>query len=358
MRAVAHSAPFAKKVGIPQNVGMDFAAADAAKKGTAMARKTAPFMGKESAQEETKEKKKFPGKKAYAKAEAKYEGEKYACGGKVKRRYAEGGDVIEGQNENIDDDVRARARRFVDSGTTDDDSKERASSKSSTRQSRSRNTPEKSDATGSRQSVGTPAGTGAALRASGSSKQFSRIPGPSDDSTAAKAVKTYEDPSDDPYAGLKEAGKAAAMMAGPEATMAGMRAARAASAAVKAAGKPTTQAVGEIGTKVRPSVDEAMFSRTSEVADRAKSLAENAKRIAPKRAMEGTSRKGKLENPADAVRKSRADTAEARNKAMRDRSPDDMYACGGKVKAKKMASGGSVRGVGIAKRGFGRGIMR
>lgn len=95
MRAVARSAPFAKKVGIPQNVGMDFAAADAAKKGTAMARKTAPFMGKESAQEETKEKKKFPGKKAYAKAEAKYEGEKYACGGKVKRRYADGGDVSE-----------------------------------------------------------------------------------------------------------------------------------------------------------------------------------------------------------------------------------------------------------------------
>lgn len=95
MRAVAHSAPFAKKVGIPQNVGMDSAAADAAKKGTAMARKTPPFMGKESTQEEAKEKKKFPGKKAYAKAEAKYEGEKYACGGRVKRRYAEGGDVTE-----------------------------------------------------------------------------------------------------------------------------------------------------------------------------------------------------------------------------------------------------------------------
>ena len=49
------------------------------------------FKGKESKAEEAKEKKAFPSKKAYAKAEAKFEGEKpakgkpFKCGGKVKK---------------------------------------------------------------------------------------------------------------------------------------------------------------------------------------------------------------------------------------------------------------------------------
>lgn len=100
MIAVAASPEVAKKVDTPQNVGQEFVAADAAK-GNTMARKTPPFAtgkalfaGKESKAEEAAEKRAFPGKKAYAKAEAKFEGEKpkFACGGKVKK-FADGGDT-------------------------------------------------------------------------------------------------------------------------------------------------------------------------------------------------------------------------------------------------------------------------
>lgn len=46
--------------------------------------KVNPFAGKESKKEEAMERKKFPSKKAYKAAEKKMEGEKYACGGKVR----------------------------------------------------------------------------------------------------------------------------------------------------------------------------------------------------------------------------------------------------------------------------------
>lgn len=79
MRAAAHNPAFAKKTGVPTKVAKEFVKADT-------------FKGKESEKEEAAEKRMFPGKKAYAKAEAKFEGEKYKCGGKVKK-YAVGGSV-------------------------------------------------------------------------------------------------------------------------------------------------------------------------------------------------------------------------------------------------------------------------
>jgi hypothetical protein len=51
-----------------------------------------PFAGKETKKEERAEKAKFGSGAAYKKAEAKFEGEKMACGGKVKK-YARGGGV-------------------------------------------------------------------------------------------------------------------------------------------------------------------------------------------------------------------------------------------------------------------------
>ena len=111
MAAVANNPAFAKKAGIPQSVGADFVSADKGKKfgssgsrperqvinspktdhgaqqlfskGGAMATKSmkALFAGKETKKEEAAERKAFPSKAAYKKAEAKYEGEKYAKGG-------------------------------------------------------------------------------------------------------------------------------------------------------------------------------------------------------------------------------------------------------------------------------------
>ena len=54
-----------------------------------------PFKGKESKAEESKEKAKFKTKAAYKQAEKKFEGEKMACGGKVKKMAA-GGKVCRG----------------------------------------------------------------------------------------------------------------------------------------------------------------------------------------------------------------------------------------------------------------------
>ena len=84
MAAVAHSPAFAKKVGVSQSVGRDFNKADTGKKfskgGDTMATKkpfpAALFGGKESKSEEKAEKKAFPTKTGYKKAEAKFEGEK------------------------------------------------------------------------------------------------------------------------------------------------------------------------------------------------------------------------------------------------------------------------------------------
>ena len=87
MAAVAHSPAFAKKVGVPMSVGKEFNKADKGRKfekgGDTMATKSmkALFAGKESKKEEAAERKAFPSKAAYKKAEAKYEGERMAKGG-------------------------------------------------------------------------------------------------------------------------------------------------------------------------------------------------------------------------------------------------------------------------------------
>jgi len=97
MAMVANSPKMAKQIGIKQSVGKDFLAADKGKKfkkgGDTMA-KFNPFIGKETKGEEGKEKKavKGKGKGAYAKAEKKFEGEAFKCGGKVKKM-ADGGDM-------------------------------------------------------------------------------------------------------------------------------------------------------------------------------------------------------------------------------------------------------------------------
>lgn len=90
MAAVAHSPAFAKKVGVSQAVGKDFNKADKGRKfekgGDTMATKkpfpAALFAKKESKGEEKAEKKAFPTKAGYQKAEAKFEGEKSTSGGK------------------------------------------------------------------------------------------------------------------------------------------------------------------------------------------------------------------------------------------------------------------------------------
>ena len=120
MQAVANSPKFAKKVGVPQSTGKDFFAADQAQKGKAMAtkKKSPLFGGKETAAEETAERKKFPGKAAYKKAEAQFEGERpgMKCGGKVKKM-AEGG-LSEGR---FDEDTYARARKFLEQNAASDE---------------------------------------------------------------------------------------------------------------------------------------------------------------------------------------------------------------------------------------------
>ena len=315
-----------------------------------MARKPPPFMGKESKAEEASEKKKFPGKKAYAKAEAKFEGEKmpkFACGGKTKR-YADGGDIPEGGR--FDEDTYARARRFVESGGQSEDVDTPAAKPSVRRMAptpaqKSAATPSPAPMAQYRPGTTTPADPDLPYANVGS--RIFKTPagagrGTAGGPSAAQAVQgTRLDPRRDALEGSH-----------PEALLiGGAGAGRAAASALRNMGKPATKAVAEIGSKVRPGVDEAMYARTGEVAKRAA----DAARIAAKRPpVGGTGRKG-VDNPADTVRAQRASKSEAINKAMRSRSADDMYASGGAVK--KAAAGGSVRGVGAAKRGFGRGKM-
>jgi len=97
MRAVAHSPAFAKKVGVSQKVGKDFAAADKGrtfKKGGDMATKKL-FGGKETYGEELKEAKAIKSGKItpqqYAKGE-KSEEAKMKKGGMAKG-YAKGGGI-------------------------------------------------------------------------------------------------------------------------------------------------------------------------------------------------------------------------------------------------------------------------
>lgn len=94
MQVVAHSPDFAKKVGVPQSVGMEFAKADRGRKfgkGGAMATKPmkAIFAGKETKAEERAERKATGGSKtAYKRAEKMYEGETMKAGGAVRGKSA------------------------------------------------------------------------------------------------------------------------------------------------------------------------------------------------------------------------------------------------------------------------------
>ena len=97
MQAVAHSPEFAKKAGVPQSVGRDFAAADKGRKfakgGDMATKKIPPFMGKETKAEEAKEmkiKRMSPG--LYKKGE-KAEGVHGKSGMKEPSKYARGGGV-------------------------------------------------------------------------------------------------------------------------------------------------------------------------------------------------------------------------------------------------------------------------
>lgn len=95
MQAVAHSPEFAKKAGVPQSVGRDFAAADKGRKfakGGDMA-KIPPFMGKETKAEEAKEMKiKRMSPALYRKGE-KAEGVHGKSGMDKPSKYAKGGGV-------------------------------------------------------------------------------------------------------------------------------------------------------------------------------------------------------------------------------------------------------------------------
>lgn len=104
MEMVAHSPKMAKKAGVPQSVGKDFATADKGKKfksgGEMAAKKFDPkklFKGKESIKEELSEAKAIKSGKLspmqYAKGEESEK--KMKCGGKVSK-YAKGGSVGRG----------------------------------------------------------------------------------------------------------------------------------------------------------------------------------------------------------------------------------------------------------------------
>ena len=98
MEAVAHSPAFAKKVGIKQSVGKDFAAADKGKKfkDGGMAKLSKLFKGKDTYAEEVKEAKAIKSGKItpaeYAKGEDMEKAKGMKCGGKVKK-YARGGGI-------------------------------------------------------------------------------------------------------------------------------------------------------------------------------------------------------------------------------------------------------------------------
>jgi hypothetical protein len=96
MRAIAHSPKFAKKAGVPQAVGKEFAAADKGKSfnegGKMAAKKFDPkklFKGKESVSEELKEAKAIKSGKItpmqYAKGEKSEPAKKMKAGGKCYR---------------------------------------------------------------------------------------------------------------------------------------------------------------------------------------------------------------------------------------------------------------------------------
>ena len=106
MAAIANNPAFAKKVGVSQSVGKDYAAADKGKKfaaGGALAK-----INKQDTRHGAMD---MPFKKL-----TKFAGMKK--GGKTKR-YEDGGGVREGQNANIDDETRARAMAYANRGGDD-----------------------------------------------------------------------------------------------------------------------------------------------------------------------------------------------------------------------------------------------
>ena len=288
---------------------------------------SALFGGKETMKEEAAERKKFPGKGAYKKAEAKFEGERPAMkrGGKVKCM-AEGG--VSGR---FDEDTYERARKFVESNNVEGEQVAEPMSMSKVEgtplPAARRAAPAKAKAAETPR-VSEPAeptrDTAGSIRKATETPERVRpraVDMPAGSRYARPPV--YKPESDDPYIGLKRGAEFAAMAAAPAAVGPAVRGAaalaRAGAEAVRAAGKPATSATAKIGDRVVKSVDEAMFQRTGATAAKAKKAATKAKK-------------------ADEI-----------NKAMRSRSPDDMYACGGAVK--------SARGVGAATRGWGRGKM-
>lgn len=114
MEAIAHSPSFAKKAGVPQSVGKDFAAADKGKtfkKGGEM-KESKSMIKKEVA---------FMKAKGAPKSMIKHEqaeSKGYKSGGRIKR-YDEGG-ISEGPNRNIDDETRARAMAWAARGGKDE----------------------------------------------------------------------------------------------------------------------------------------------------------------------------------------------------------------------------------------------
>ena len=114
MEAIAHSSSFAKKAGVPQSVGKEFAAADKGKtfkKGGEM-KESKSMIKKEVA---------FMKAKGAPKSMIKHEqaeSKGYKSGGRIKR-YDEGG-ISEGPNRNIDDETRARAMAWAARGGKDE----------------------------------------------------------------------------------------------------------------------------------------------------------------------------------------------------------------------------------------------
>ena len=105
MAAAAHNPAFAKKVGIKQSVGQDFAAADKGKKfkGGGMAKLNKLFKGKDTYAEEVKEAKAIKSGKItpaeYAKGEKMEEAKGMKCGGKVKKYCRGGGIEVRGKTK-------------------------------------------------------------------------------------------------------------------------------------------------------------------------------------------------------------------------------------------------------------------
>lgn len=372
MQAVANSPKFAKKVGVPQSTGKDFFAADQAQKGKAMAtkKKSPLFGGKETMKEEAAERKKFPGKGAYKKAEAKFEGERPAMkrGGKVKCM-AEGG-----VSDRFDEDTYERARKFVESNNVEGEQVAEPMSMSKVEgtplPAARRAAPAKAKAAETPR-VSEPAeptrDTAGSIRKATETPE--RVSPRAVDMPARvkSALRTYEPPTDDPYAGLKRGAEFAAMAAAPAAVGPAVRGASAlARAARSVANTPAAAGVrrgaGVGANRLMPSLtDDVVASQKADFGRIAKALsptgrgaAKAAQQMAGVRAGARTAgRAGAGGGAAEAGREvgsaisDRMEKDRARRR--KEDSEDTNYAKGGAVK--------SARGVGAAVRGWGRGKM-